>query len=252
MPRQNARANLHYRIRPFLVHPCFLHMTLHGKRLQKKARREFGGTDHLTAKATNRPTNNRTTFSGHHFHHFHLPHPLHPLHPSHPSHLPLPPLPKAVFTYFYLFAGFLAFWLLFFYLPIFLARVSTYPVFPTSKPSNPTFLIPYFPTFLPSKLLQLPTPQSTFLTAMAIGYTYYPILKKAGILVTIRYLKHRGILYPKEDIFRENYVSYARGWAIIYEGRERRYPEIETRGRKKLISLEQIQAMEKILWDSRF
>jgi hypothetical protein len=87
---------------------------------------------------------------------------------------------------------------------------------------------------------------------MAVGDIHHTTPKKAGILATVRYLEQQRLPYTKEGVFRTNHVSHARGWVILHEGRERRHLEIETRGRKKLISPEQIQAMEKILWAGGF
>jgi hypothetical protein len=87
---------------------------------------------------------------------------------------------------------------------------------------------------------------------MAYGDLHHTTPKKAGLLGTVGYLQHHKIPFYRADVFRYFHVSHNRGYKILNEGRERRHPEIETRGRKKLIGPDQVLAMERIIWTYGF
>jgi len=85
-----------------------------------------------------------------------------------------------------------------------------------------------------------------------MAYGHHPTPIKSKLIGTVNYLQVHKIPFFKSDVFRNFRVSSARGKAILERQQDRRHPEIETRGRKKLINPEQILAMEQILWTYGF
>jgi hypothetical protein len=82
--------------------------------------------------------------------------------------------------------------------------------------------------------------------------SHFPTPTKAKIIGTVGFLRHYKLDYFKSDIFRFFGVSSTRGKEILQKQRTRRHLEIETRGRKRLLSAADLQAMEKILWKYGF
>jgi len=80
-----------------------------------------------------------------------------------------------------------------------------------------------------------------------MAYGHHPTPIKSKLIGTVSYLQGHKLSFFKSDVFRTFGVSTARGKVILQRQQDRRHPEIETRGRKKLISPEQILAMEQIL-----
>lgn len=74
---------------------------------------------------------------------------------------------------------------------------------------------------------------------------------KARVQGAIDFLKKKGIKDLKEDVFRENGVSHATGCRILKSSNPRTLENDptrnETKGKKKVIILEQIREMETIL-----
>ncbi|KAK0710712.1 hypothetical protein B0H67DRAFT_263909 [Lasiosphaeris hirsuta] len=87
---------------------------------------------------------------------------------------------------------------------------------------------------------------------MAVGDHHHPTPKKSQIIGTVFFLdSHKVPSLPpifKTEIFRHFGVGERRGWQILHDGRERRHLEVETRGRKKLLSPADLLAMESVLW----
>ena len=79
-------------------------------------------------------------------------------------------------------------------------------------------------------------------------YSYYT---KAAVVGTVSYLEEKNIPHTKSDIFRFFEMSNTQGWRTLQEGVPRSMSDDpdrkETRGRKRLVTDEQIQAMEQIL-----
>ena len=82
---------------------------------------------------------------------------------------------------------------------------------------------------------------------MAIGDQHYCTPKKSQVLGTIGFLEQHHRPYFKSDVFRHFGISESRGWGILHQGRERRHLE-ETRGCKRLLSPDDLIAIEKIIW----
>jgi len=88
---------------------------------------------------------------------------------------------------------------------------------------------------------------------MGLGDKHYPTPKKSQILSTVSFLEsHKPHPFFKADVFRHFQVNIRRGWDILHQGRERRYLEPETRGRKHIISAEDLTKMEQIIWQFGF
>lgn len=90
---------------------------------------------------------------------------------------------------------------------------------------------------------------------MAPGDVHHTTPKKASIIGTVAYLKAHKLPCNRADVFRFNAVSKPRGWQILregLEGRVRRHPDFEMRGRKKLLSFEDLDTMERIIWQFGF
>jgi len=85
-----------------------------------------------------------------------------------------------------------------------------------------------------------------------MAYGHHPTPIKSKLIGTVNYLQVHKIPFFKSDVFRNFRVSSTRGKAILERQQDRRHPEIETRGRKKLINPEQILAIEQILWTYGF
>ena len=79
-------------------------------------------------------------------------------------------------------------------------------------------------------------------------YSYYT---KAAVVGTISFLEAKKIPHTKSDVFRFFEMSNTQGWRTIQEGVPRSMSDDpdrkETRGRKRLVTEEQVQAMEQIL-----
>lgn len=72
------------------------------------------------------------------------------------------------------------------------------------------------------------------------------------MLGAVYYLEKHKIPFFKADLYRDFDVSARRGRQILHDGRPRRHLEIETRGRKKRLSPDDLLAMEKVLWKFGF
>ncbi|KAK3382920.1 hypothetical protein B0T24DRAFT_27678 [Lasiosphaeria ovina] len=66
------------------------------------------------------------------------------------------------------------------------------------------------------------------------------------------YLESHHIPFFKADLFRESGISKIRGWQILKDGYDRRHPQVETRGRKPIVSAEGLRKMEAIIWQYGF
>jgi len=119
----------------------------------------------------------------------------------------------------------------------------TIPLYSTTPP-----ITPLAPT--PHRLHTHTTPRA--IATMAAGDLHHPTPKKAKVLGTVAYLESHKATFFKSDVFRHFQVSNRRGWQILHDGRERRHLEVETRGRKHIISAEDLQHMEKIIWQFGF
>ena len=82
----------------------------------------------------------------------------------------------------------------------------------------------------------------------------HPTPKKARIRGTIDFLESQGIKGKKEDIFRFNGVSHRTGYRLLNSDSSRTHHYIaisanenDHRGRKKIITSEQIREMKQIL-----
>ena len=74
---------------------------------------------------------------------------------------------------------------------------------------------------------------------------HYPTPVKARLLGASAYLEKHHISHFKADLFREFGIhSNTQGWGILYKSHDRRHLEVETRGRKPLISAEDLHKME--------
>jgi len=87
---------------------------------------------------------------------------------------------------------------------------------------------------------------------MAPGDLHHTTPKKAGLLATFNYFQTHKIPFFKADLYRHFGVSQRRGWQILHDGHERQHLEVETRGRKKLLTPANLLAMEKIIWQYGF
>jgi len=85
-----------------------------------------------------------------------------------------------------------------------------------------------------------------------MAYGHHPTPIKSKLNGTVNYLQVHKIPFFKSDVFRHFRVSSTRRNEILQSQNDRRHPDIETRGRKKLISLKQILAIEQILWNHGF
>jgi hypothetical protein len=81
---------------------------------------------------------------------------------------------------------------------------------------------------------------------------HYPTPVKAHLLGTKGFLDDHHIPYFKADLFRQFHIKPRQGWEILRKGLDRRHPEVESRGRKPIISPEDLQKMEEILWTYGF
>ena len=82
---------------------------------------------------------------------------------------------------------------------------------------------------------------------------HYLTLVKARLLGASAYLEKHYISHFKADLFREfGIYSNIQGWGILYKSYDRRYFEVETRGRKPLILAEDLHKMEQIIWQYGF
>ena len=74
---------------------------------------------------------------------------------------------------------------------------------------------------------------------------HYPTPVKARLLGASAYLEKHHISHFKADLFREFGIhSNTQGWGILHKSHDRRHLEVETRGRKPLISAEDLHKME--------
>ena len=87
---------------------------------------------------------------------------------------------------------------------------------------------------------------------MAPGDQHHCTPKKAQIIGTVGFLRSQHRPFITADIFRYFGVSQRQGWDILRQGRERRHLEHETRGRKKILTLEDLSAMKEIIWKFGF
>ncbi len=82
-------------------------------------------------------------------------------------------------------------------------------------------------------------------------YQHHDTPTKAGIRSVVDYLDSHGIKHPKEQVFKHFGVSITQGYDILNDITSRRHhnnPESsESRGRKTIITREQIKEMERIL-----
>lgn len=83
-----------------------------------------------------------------------------------------------------------------------------------------------------------------------VVYEYCPKIK-GRVQGAIDFLKKKGIKDLKEDVFRENGVSHATGCRILKSSNPRTLKSDptrnETKGKKKVMILEQIREIETIL-----
>jgi len=77
--------------------------------------------------------------------------------------------------------------------------------------------------------------------------SHYPTPIKAKLIGTIGFLQHHKLDYFKSDVFRFFSVTHPRSREILKQQRNHRHLEIETRSRKRLLSANNLQTMEKIL-----
>ncbi|KAL0939836.1 HMG box protein [Colletotrichum truncatum] len=89
-----------------------------------------------------------------------------------------------------------------------------------------------------------------------MDYPQHDTPTKARVLGTISYLERYKIPYFKSRVFEHAGVSHRQGWQILNEGRARRHngdtQTTERRGRKKVLSKEDLQAMEDLVWSRDF
>ncbi|KAK0711765.1 hypothetical protein B0H67DRAFT_300573 [Lasiosphaeris hirsuta] len=71
---------------------------------------------------------------------------------------------------------------------------------------------------------------------------------KAHLIGAAHFLESYHIPFFKADLFREFGFSKTRGWQVLHDGLDRRRPLVETRGRKPIISAEDLDKMEVIIW----
>ncbi|KAK0725654.1 hypothetical protein B0H67DRAFT_136677 [Lasiosphaeris hirsuta] len=78
---------------------------------------------------------------------------------------------------------------------------------------------------------------------------HYPTPVKAYLLGTAAYLETHRVPFFKADLLRQFGIrSRTQGWEILRHGNDRRHPSFETRGRKPIISAEDLRKMEEIIW----
>jgi len=89
-----------------------------------------------------------------------------------------------------------------------------------------------------------------------MGYSHHKTPKKARVQGAYNFALHQkrvyGVPFFKADIFRANDVSHCRGYKILdnYQRTFHNNPFVdETRGRKKIFSDEDVDKMEKVIWD---
>ncbi|KAK4240768.1 hypothetical protein C8A03DRAFT_31159, partial [Achaetomium macrosporum] len=93
---------------------------------------------------------------------------------------------------------------------------------------------------------------------MGNGHHHTP--KKAKVIGTISFLEKEKIPHFKSRVFRHFGVSQRQGWEIVRQQRNRRnlkddpdYPDLEeTRGRKRILTPDDLRAMEKLIWEYGF
>jgi len=96
---------------------------------------------------------------------------------------------------------------------------------------------------------QHPHRQSTTITTIiAIMAPHYLTPVKAHLIGTVAFLDHHHIQYFHTDLFKDFGIrSKTQGWEILRIDKDRRHPEHETRGRKRIISLEDLHRMEEVI-----
>ena len=86
-----------------------------------------------------------------------------------------------------------------------------------------------------------------------MDYTHHDTPKKAQLRGTISFLESERIPYFKSHVFRHFDIPRRSGYRVLAEENARRHhndPDVEEkRGRKLLLSSEDVQAMEKLIWD---
>jgi len=87
---------------------------------------------------------------------------------------------------------------------------------------------------------------------MGLGDLHHTTPKKSKIIGAVTFAKAHKLDFFHSDVFRENEVCKQQGWKILHDGRDRRHLEVETRGRPKLITPDNLQATERIIWQYGF
>jgi len=89
-----------------------------------------------------------------------------------------------------------------------------------------------------------------------MGYQHHKTPKKARVQGAYNFALFQkrtyGVSFFKEDIFRANGVSHTRGQKILKDHSRSFHNNLfinETRGRKKILTEEDVDKMEKTLWD---
>ncbi|KAK0724256.1 hypothetical protein B0H67DRAFT_479552 [Lasiosphaeris hirsuta] len=77
---------------------------------------------------------------------------------------------------------------------------------------------------------------------------YHTTPAKAHLIRTAYFLESYHIPFFKADLFREFGFSKMRGRQVLYDSLDRQRPLVETRGRKPIISAEDLDKMEIIIW----
>jgi len=82
---------------------------------------------------------------------------------------------------------------------------------------------------------------------------HYPTPVKAHLIGTVAFLDHHHIQYFHTDLFKDFGIrSKTQGWEILRIDKDQRHPEHETRGWKRIISLEDLHRMEEVIWQYGF
>jgi hypothetical protein len=93
-----------------------------------------------------------------------------------------------------------------------------------------------------------------------MGNSHHPTPKKSKVLGTISFFEKEKIPHFKSRVFKHFGVSHTQGWEIIRQQRNRRnlhddpdHPDLEeTRGRKRILTPDDLQKIEKLIWTYGF
>ena len=78
---------------------------------------------------------------------------------------------------------------------------------------------------------------------------YYPTPVKSHLIGIANYLNLHYLLYFYIDLFKEfGIYSETQGWEILRKAKDRRYPDLEIRGRKYIITADDLYQMEEVIW----